>query len=297
MTITRFDQPLANGITLDCRAAGPADAPRRAIFLHGFPEAAFVWDGVMSALAPALRCVAPNLRGYAGSSKPADASAYQAKHLAGDLSALIDVVAGPGQAVDLLVAHDWGGGLAWTYAALQPQRVKRLVILNAPHPGSFHRELRDNPAQQAASAYMLDLRRPDAAQRLAADDFARLFTLLSRYGGDWLTPAVRQQYREVWQQGLEGPLNYYRSTPLRPPEGPDDRHLQTLVLPPAVLKVPVPTTVLWGEADHALLPVLLDGLADWVPDLTIHRLPGASHWIVHEQPEWVIARLRELLAA
>ncbi len=296
MTITRFDQPLANGITLDCRAAGPADAPRRAIFLHGFPEAAFVWDEVMAALAPALRCVAPNLRGYAGSSKPAETSAYQAKHLAGDLSALIDVVAGPGQAIDLLVAHDWGGGLAWTYAALQPQRVKRLVILNAPHPGSFHRELRDNPAQQAASAYMLDLRRPDAAEQLAADDFARLFMLLSRYGGDWLTPAVRQQYREVWQQGLEGPLNYYRSTPLRPPEGPDDRHLQTLVLPPAVLNVQVPTTVLWGEADHALLPVLLDGLPDWVPDLKIHRLPGASHWIVHEQPAWVIARLREVLA-
>ena len=73
MTISEFDQPLSNGITLACRAAGPVDAPQRAIFLHGFPEAAFVWDEVMAALAPSLRNVAPNLRGYDGSSAPDDA--------------------------------------------------------------------------------------------------------------------------------------------------------------------------------------------------------------------------------
>lgn len=297
MTITLFDQPLPHGVTLACRAAGPADAPRRALFLHGFPEAAFVWDTVMAALAPGVRCVAPNLRGYAGSSAPTDPAAYHAKHLAADLSAMIDATAGPGQAIDLLVAHDWGGGLAWTFAALLPQRVKRLVIINAPHPAAFLRELRDNPAQQAASAYMLDLVQPDAAARLAADDFARLFGLLSRFGpAEWLTPAVRQQYREVWQRGLDGALNYYRGTPLRPPTGPDDRALQQLVLPPALVNVAVPTTVLWGEADHALLPGLLDGLDVWVPGVRIHRCPGASHWIVHEQPGWVLERLREVLA-
>ena len=298
MTISLFNQALPHGITLSCRAAGPADAPRKALFLHGFPEAAFVWDGVMTALAPQVRCVAPNLRGYGGSSAPTEVSAYRAKHLVADLTAMIDAVSGsPDAPIDLLVAHDWGGGVAWNLAALLPQRVRRLVIINSPHPGALQRELRDSPAQQAASLYMTELVQPDAAAQLSANDFAGLWAVLQRFGpADWLTPAVREQYRAVWQQGLDGALNYYRASPLRPPSGPADVALQHLVLPPSVVNVSVPTTVLWGEADHALLPGLLDGLADWVPGVQIHRLPGASHWIVHEQPAWVIARLREVLA-
>ena len=298
MTISLFDQALPHGITLTCRAAGSVDAPLKALFLHGFPEAAFVWDGVMTALAPQARCVAPNLRGYGGSSAPAEVSAYRAKHLVADLTAMIDAVSGsPDAPIDLLVAHDWGGGVAWNLAALLPQRVRRLVIINSPHPGALLRELRDSPAQQAASLYMTELVQLDAAAQLSANDFAGLWAVLQRFGSaDWLTPAVREQYRAVWQQGLDGALNYYRASPLRPPGGPADVALQHLVLPPSVVNVSVPTTVLWGEADHALLPGLLDGLADWVPGVQIHRLPGASHWIVHEQPAWVIARLREVLA-
>ncbi len=298
MTISLFNQALPHGVTLSCRAAGPADAPRKALFLHGFPEAAFVWDGVMTALAPQVRCVAPNLRGYGGSSAPTEVSAYRAKYLVADLTAMIDAVSGsPDAPIDLLVAHDWGGGVAWNLAALLPQRVRRLVIINSPHPGALQRELRDSPAQQAASLYMTALVQPDAAAQLSANDFAGLWAVLQRFGpADWLTPAVRAQYRAVWQQGLDGALNYYRASPLRPPSGPADVALQHLVLPPSVVNVSVPTTVLWGEADHALLPGLLDGLADWVPGVQIHRLPGASHWIVHEQPAWVIARLREVLA-
>ena len=303
MTITLFDQALPHGITLSCRAAGPLDAPRRALFLHGFPEAAFVWDGVMAALAApatgalALRCVAPNLRGYERSSAPADVAAYRAKHLVADLAALIDAtVATPGAPLDLLVAHDWGGGVAWNFAALWPQRVRRLVIINSPHPGALLRELQASPAQQAASQYMNDLVQPDAAAKLAANDFAGLFAVLQRFGpADWLTPALRAQYRAVWRQGLDGALNYYRASPLRPPTGPGDTALQQLVLPPSVVQVAVPTTVLWGDADHALLPGLLDGLADWVPGVQVQRRPGASHWIVHEQPEWVLAQLRAVL--
>ena len=298
MTISLFNQVLPHGITLSCRAAGPVDAPLKALFLHGFPEAAFVWDGVMTALAPQVRCVAPNLRGYGASSAPTEVSAYRAKHLVADLTAMIDAVSGsPDAPIDLLVAHDWGGGVAWNLAALLPQRVRRLVIINSPHPGALQRELRDSPLQQAASRYMTELVQPDAAAQLSANDFAGLWAVLARFGpADWLTPAVREQYRAIWQQGLDGALNYYRASPLRPPSGPADVALQQLVLPPSVVNVAAPTTVLWGEADHALLPGLLDGLAYWVPGVQIHRLPGASHWIVHEQPAWVIARLREVLA-
>jgi len=296
--ITLYDQPLPHGITLACRAAGAVDAPKRAIFLHGFPEAAFVWDEVLAAMPEGWRCVAPNLRGYAGSSAPADVAAYRPKHLVADLAALVDVLAGPGQPIDLLVAHDWGGGVAWNFAALLPQRVRQLVIINSPHPGAMVRELQRNPEQLAASAYMRELIHPQAASRLAADDFAFLFSKLGRGGqADWLTPEVRQQYRDVWRQGLDGALNFYRASPLRPPEGPDDDSLRKLVLPASVVNVAVPTTVLWGEDDHALRPGLLDGLDAWVPGVQIHRLPGASHWIVHEQPAWVIAHLTQLMAA
>ena len=299
MTIHCHDQQLPHGITLACRSAGAADAPRRAIFLHGFPEAAFVWDEVLAALAgPGLRCVAPNLRGYAGSSAPAEVSAYRAKHLVADIDALIDAtVATPGAPIDLLVAHDWGGGVAWNLAALRPQRVRRLAIVNSPHPGTMLRALRDDPDQQAASAYIQDLVRPDAAARLAADDFAALFAKLCKPPAPpWLTPARRAQYRAVWRQGLDGALNYYRASPLRPPRDALDTALQGLVLPDSVVKVAVPTTVLWGDADWALRPSLLDGLQGFVPDLAVHRHATASHWIVHEQPDWVIGHLRAVLA-
>jgi epoxide hydrolase 4 len=303
MAITLYDQTLPTGVTLACRAAGPADAPRRALFLHGFPEAAFAWDEVLLALTaadPGLRCVAPNQRGYASSSAPAEVSAYRAKHLVADIAALIDQVAGAGAPIDLLVAHDWGGGVAWNLAALLPQRVRQLVIINSPHPGAMLRELRISAGQREASLYMNMLIQPDAAQRLAADDFAALFAKLDRLGGAagnrWLTPAMRAQYRAVWSQGLDGALNWYRASPLRPPRGADDPALAAVVLPDSVVNVRVPTTVLWGMADLALLPGLLDGLDDWVPGVQIHRHPDASHWIVHEQPDWVIGHLRRLLA-
>ncbi len=248
------------------------------MLLHGFPEAAFVWDGLMGLLAGRARCVAPNLRGYAGSSAPEGVAAYKPRLLVADVVAAIEALGAP---LDLLVAHDWGGALAWNLAAQRPDLLKRLFIINSPHPAAFQRELLGNPAQQKASEYMNWFCRPDAAARLAENDFARLFRML----GDaaWLTPAVRAQYREAWSQGLEGPLNYYRASPLRPPTGPGDA-IHSLQMPADLVHVSVPTTVLWGERDHALLPGLLDGLEVWVPSLRVVRVPEATHWVVHEQP-------------
>ncbi len=291
--IDTFRLTLPHGIELSCRGAGARDARQRVLLLHGFPEAAFVWDEVMAALAPQARCVAPNLRGYEHSSAPAGLEAYRAKHLVADLAALIEQLGAP---IDVLVAHDWGGGVAWNLAALKPQLLRQLVILNSPHPGAFLRELQHNPAQQAASAYMNELVRPEAAARLAANDFEPLFRTLSRFGpAAWLTQAMRQRYREVWACGLEGALNYYRASPLRPPT-PEDRSLLALQLPPSVVEVSVPTRVLWGLEDHALLPALLEGLAHWVPRVQVQQVAGASHWIVHERPDLVVAAIRAALA-
>ncbi len=286
--IREFELHLPAGITLACRGAG--EGRSRVLLLHGFPEAAFVWDEVMARVAPRAACVAPNLRGYVGSSAPAELSAYRAKHLVADVAAAIEALGAP---LDLLVAHDWGGALAWNLAAQRPDLVRRLLMINSPHPATFLRELRHNPQQQAASAYMTFLCRPDAAQLLAVDDFRRLWPFLGEPA--WLTPAVREQYRQAWRnggRGLDGPLNYYRASPLRPPLSADDA-LHRVELPDAAVTVNVPTTLLWGERDKALLPALLDGLERWVPQLRIERVPEASHWIVHEQP----GRVAELIAA
>lgn len=287
------DWALPHGITLACRSQpGPGQDAPRVLYLHGFPEAAFIWDDVMQRLAPHAQGLAPNLRGFAGSSRPADVAAYRPKHLVADIVALIEAWGGP---LDLLVAHDWGGAVAWNLAAQHPMLMKQLLIINSPHPATFLRELRHSPAQQAASAYMNFLCRPDAAALLAADDFKRLWRLF----GDmtWLTPALREQYRNVWGHagaGLEGALNYYRASPLRPALKADDL-INTLVMPDDSVTVHVPTTVLWGEGDIALLPGLLQGLEHWVTLLQVQRVPAASHWVVHEQPALVAGVVQRLL--
>lgn len=285
---------LPHGITLSCRLTGKVDAGRRIVFLHGFPEGAFIWDELMMAFAGEARCIAPNLRGYERSSAPLDVQAYRAKYLVADLEALVRWAGAP---VDVLVAHDWGGGVAWNFAALRPDLLRQLLIINSPHPGALLRELRDNPAQRRASAYMNELCRPDAAALLSRNHHAALLAMFGRRGdAAWLTPTMRRSYQDLWSCGLNGPLNYYRASPLKPvPDGDDTLH--RIELPSSVINVRVPTTVVWGMRDHALLPGLLDGLDRWVSPLRIVRVDRASHWIVHEQPSLVIDAIRRALSA
>ncbi|RZI82180.1 MAG: alpha/beta hydrolase [Rubrivivax sp.] len=276
---------------LECRVCGPEGAPLL-VFLHGFPEAAFVWDELLTHFGQRYRCVAPNLRGYAGSYSPLEVKDYRAQLVAADVVGLIQSQGAPAAA---LIAHDWGGAVAWGLAAMAPQVMQRLVILNAPHPGLFLAALRDDPAQQAASDYMNLLRRPGVEAQLQADDFAQMWPFFERFGGaTWLTPELRAQYRQVWSQGLSGPLNYYRASPLYPPLSPTDPVMH-LTLPAPLLHVSVPTTVVWGEADTALPPNLLDGLEAHVPRLHVQRLPRATHWLVHEDPAAVTLAIQTAL--
>ena len=303
-------QELPHGITLSCRAAGERGRPVL-MFLHGFPEAAFVWDALLEHFARpehgGFRCVAPNLRGYERSSQPAEVEAYRAKHLVQDIAALIACECGADGALAALVAHDWGGAVAWSLASQRPALLQRLVIVNSPHPGPFLRGLQAEPKQQAASAYMNFLVRPDAERLLAEDDFARLWPFFTNMGATaapgtpgaptgagWLTEALREQYRAVWRAGLTGGLNYYRASPLRPPT-PQDPAAAAVTLPPQLLMVNVPTLVLWAVDDVALPPELLDGLDAYVPHLTLHRIAHATHWIVHEQPALVARHIETWL--
>lgn len=303
--IETFQQALPHGITLSCRAAGARGRPVL-MFLHGFPEAAFVWDELLAHFARpengGYRCVAPNLRGFEKSSAPTDPKLYRAKLLVQDIVALA-AIESPGEPLACLVAHDWGGAVAWGLANQSPQTIQRLAIVNSPHPGTFLRELQHNPRQQQASAYMNFLIRPDAEQLLAEDGFRRMFGFLTM-GSDtaWLTEAVRRQYVGVWSgppgtpdgAGLTGGCNYYRASPLRPPR-PEDPGAAGVTLPHDKLTVAVPTLVLWAMQDIALPPELIEGLDAYVADLTLEKVEGATHWIVHERPAFVAERLQAFL--
>jgi pimeloyl-ACP methyl ester carboxylesterase len=290
--IETYMQSLPHGITLSCRAAGERGKPVL-VFLHGFPEAAFVWDELLKHFAArGFRCVAPNLRGYEKSSQPSDMQQYRPKYIMQDIAALIEAEGAP---IECMVAHDWGGAVAWNLANQKPELIKRLAIINSPHPGTFLRELKTNPQQQAASAYMNFLIRADAEKLLLEDDCRRLLEFFMRLGGEkWMTPTLKQQYRDVWQTSLTGGLNYYRASPLRPArEG--DPAVANIELPREMLTIDVPTLVLWAMEDTALLPSLVEGLEEYIPKLTLERVPGATHWIIHERPQFVADRLSAFL--
>lgn len=300
--IDTFERTLPHGITLSCRAAG---APGRPVlmFVHGFPEGAFVWDTLLEYFARpengGYRCIAPNLRGFEKSSAPADIKAYRPKYLVQDLAALATTECADAP-LECVVAHDWGGAVAWNLANQQPHLARRLAIINSPHSGTFLRDLVSSPGQQAASAYMNFLIRPDAEEQLAADDYRRLWALFEKMGATdgphaWLDAAARDKYRAVWAHGLAGGCNLYRASPLRPPR-PEDPAAAAITLPHDALTITLPTLVIWGMQDTALLPALVDGLDAWIPDLTLHKVEDASHWIVHEQPGLVAALLAAFLA-
>jgi epoxide hydrolase 4 len=290
---------LPHGINLSVRSCGAAGRPVL-MFLHGFPEAAFIWDELLLHFAKpengGYRCIAPNLRGFEKSSSPVEPEQYRAKHLVQDIAALIALQGGQ---LAALVAHDWGGAVAWNLAAAMPQLINQLVIINSPHPRTFLRELQNNAAQQEASAYMNFLCRSDAPALLAENDFARLWPFFTNFAAQgtpqtWLTEDVREQYREVWRQGLHGGCNYYRASPLRPASAAD-RAASAIQFPSGMFSVQLPTLVIWGMDDIALQPGLLDGLEQDIAELTVERVQGASHWIVHEKPQWVMQRIGQFL--
>jgi pimeloyl-ACP methyl ester carboxylesterase len=287
--IETWQQDLPHGIQLSCRAAGAKGQPVL-MFLHGFPEAAFVWDQMLLHFSKpengGYRCVAPNLRGYEKSSQPQDVASYRAKFLVQDIASLIQIEAGSAP-LKALVAHDWGGGVAWNLANQLPQLMHKLVIINSPHPGTFLRDLKSNPAQIAASEYMNYFCEPQAAAELSANQFEMLFGFLEKgVKPTWLTPEVKAHYIAAWSEGLQGGLNYYCASPLKPSK-PGENTLQNLELPDSMLRINVPTLLLWGLKDVALLPSLNEGLSQFIPQLTYVTIENGSHWVVHEHPDVV----------
>lgn len=298
-----------NGVRLHYARAGRGPLM---IFLHGFPEFWYEWKHQLAEFSRDHTAIAPDLRGYNLSSKPDEVSAYQMPKLVEDVRALAaELMKSTGGSKFTLVGHDWGGVVAWVFAAQHPDMLNKLVILNAPHPTIFGRELRQNAAQQRASEYMLMFRSAEAEALLSENSYA------------WLKQAVLgpkasaddvAAYEEAWSQpgALTGGLNYYRAAGVGPPpQGTTSTTSATSAtstttttstataapapaIPPIVVRVP--TLVIWGEKDTALLTGNLDGLDQVVPKLTIKRIPDGTHWIPRENAAEVNRYIREFLA-
>ena len=147
---------------------------------------------------------------------------------------------------------------------------------------------------------MLLFRSQKAEKILSENNYAALMDMVTQFGSKWeMTEEVRLKYIEAWSRpgALTGGLNFYRASPLYPPTSPEDvaKIKSILDLPQEMLAVKVPTLVIWGEQDRALLTGNLDGLEDYIEDLTVKRIPDGSHWVSHEQPDQVNALIRDFL--
>jgi pimeloyl-ACP methyl ester carboxylesterase len=281
----------APGIRLHAKVCGPAGAPVL-LFVHGFPEFWVGWRAQLAEFGRDYRCVAIDLRGFNLSSQPQALQDYKPNKLMADLRAVIATLGAPVHAV---VAHDWGGALAWSLAAQSPELMRKLVILNAPHTLAFAHALAHDPEQIAASQYMNFLRSPGSEAVLAQNQFQYLCEF-----ADLQTEEEKAIYRACWSLGLTGACNLYRASPLHPDEagGAASSGIASLSvqLKPEDFAVRVPTQVIWGDADTALRPVLLQGLRSFVPDLRVHLVKGASHWLARTHVAKVNHVLREFLA-
>ncbi|HYL45779.1 MAG TPA: alpha/beta hydrolase [Candidatus Limnocylindrales bacterium] len=289
----RHDFAEVNGIRLHYASAG---AGKLIIFLHGFPEFWYAWRKQLAEFGRDFLAVAPDMRGYNLSSTPADVAEYDMAKLVGDIRALAEHLAAK---KFYLVGHDWGGVVAWATAMAFPEAVEKLVIINAPHPIVFRRELRENPAQQQASEYMTMFRSPQAEALITANNFANfqehLLGELLRKGH--FSEEDRRQYLEAWSQpgAITGGLNYYRAAQAGPPEALLGEAFDATRRFPS-LNVKAPTLVIWGEKDPYLLAGNLKGLEEYVPNLKIERFADATHWVVHEKTAEVNSLIRRFLA-
>ncbi|WP_174302211.1 alpha/beta fold hydrolase [Caulobacter sp. S45] len=277
MITTRRVQANRLGFTLD--EAGEGDAV--ALCLHGFPESRFSWRHQLPALESAgWRAVAPDLRGYGDSEKPRGRAAYHLDHLVADVAALFDAL---GARRRLLVGHDWGAMVAWSFALRQALPLDGLVVMNVPHPMVFGQALRHSWAQRRRSWYVAAFQLPwlpeailtaghawgvgQAIRGMAVDKAAFPDEVLDVYRTNALKPGA-----------MTAMINYYRAN-------------ADLGGGQAAAMIRTPILMIWGEQDKALGLELTEGYGPLVADFTLERLPGVSHWVQQEAPEQVNARL------
>jgi len=268
-------------VRLHAVAAGPKDGPL-VILLHGFPEFWYSWRKQIGPLADAgFRVLAPDQRGYNLSSKPPAIADYAVGNLTADVIAIADQL---GTDRFYLAGHDWGAAVAWATALQYPQRLRKLAILNVPHPAVFLRTVRTNPLQMQHSWYMAFFQLPRIPEsRFAANNFAMgIKSLVASSRPGTFTPDDLNRYREAWSNPgtVTATINWYRAL---------FRHRP----PPHNPRVHVPTRILWGRRDMFLLPEMAQESLKYCDSAELIWFPDATHWLQQEEPEAVNAALIE----
>jgi len=265
-----------NGVRLHTVVAGPKEGPL-VILLHGFPECWFTWRNQIAPLAQAgYRVVVPDQRGYNLSDKPSGIESYQIDRLTADIRELIHVM---GCERAILVAHDWGGAVAWRFAMDYPQMVGKLIVMNAPHPVALARELSRNYSQRRKSWYMFFFQLPWLPETLLGFDplfSARLFFRRAAVrAGAFSDADLTVMAAALAQPGtLRAMIHWYRAAFRYPP-------LQRTRV------IETPTLLIWAEDDMALDKSLTYGLEKRVPHLIVHYIPHCGHWVQNEAPDEV----------
>jgi pimeloyl-ACP methyl ester carboxylesterase len=296
-----------NGIRLHCAVDGEGPL---VLLLHGFPEFWYSWRHQMAALAPRFRVVAPDLRGYNLSDKPAGVEAYALPELVADVLGLVHAF---GEREAVVVGHDWGGAIAWAFAMQHPHALRRLVVMNCPHLAIFQQHLRENPRQLARSWYMFFFQIPWLPETLLGLRGAWPVAAAVRSSmvrRDALSEADVGAFREAARRpgALTSAINYYRAA-FRDPGAAAawPAWLRRFVygdrpLPGARMrledwpKITVPTLLVWGEQDVALGKELTLGMEPLMAaPLTVKYIPLAGHWVQQEVPEVVNAYLLDFL--
>ena len=287
---------LANGIELDVVDQGPRDAPVL-IFLHGFPESHRTWRHQIAHLSGRFRCIAPDQRGYRGSSRPQDVASYTPDKLIGDVFQLADALG-----VDhfTIIGHDWGGALAWGVALLGQanHRVTRAVIANAPHPLIFPKLLYTDRQQRAASQYMREFRDPANDALVREHGLTGLLMKVVKWDRpSVMEPEERDALLADWQdrEACFGMLNWYRASPIDVPPMDAPFAVPAGYTPPRLPDLKIPTLVIWAMDDLALPASNLDGLGAIIPDLTVVQVPDCGHFVIWEAPQAVNAALDAFL--
>ncbi|WP_395614346.1 alpha/beta fold hydrolase [Allosphingosinicella sp.] len=294
MTMTQTRIELPTGVTLNVQTGGPRGG-EAIVFLHGFPESHRTWREIAPVLAEDYFVVVPDQRGFGASDKPLGVEYYRADRIVEDLLALADHF-------ELerftLVGHDWGGAVAWFAALRHPDRIKRLVIVNAPHPWVFQKSLIEDAHQRAASQYITAFRNPGMEKGLEAMGLDAFYakTFASHADISKVSAEERAAYLADWGApgALTAMLNWYRASDILVPAPGEAAELPAWTkMPFPVLKVP--TLVVWAMRDTALLPVQLGGLYDLIEDLKIVQVPDAGHFVPWEKPGPVLRAIDEFM--
>jgi pimeloyl-ACP methyl ester carboxylesterase len=282
MADIRFQSLNCGEVALHVADAGPASGPP-VILLHGFPEFWFGWRHQIHALADAgHHVIVPDQRGYNLSEKPRGVEAYDLDRLVSDIAGLANNF---GAAQFSLVGHDWGAAVAWRFAEAYPERVRRLAVMDAPHPAIWRAAMDNDPEQRKLSRYVRLLGTRGLPELLIRAGRYRALEAPMRESTRPLSDEELVRYREAWtQQGaLTGMINWYRAI------------LRWRPAIPAAGSIGVPTQIVWGGRDRYALARLAEASRDLCRRGNLTSFPNATHWIQHDESERVNAILLEFL--